>query len=74
VDDVTLGKADLIQRSGALTPETATHLRGMVGFRNVAVHDYRRLDWTIVAAIVTERLQDLLAFARWGLQRAAKRS
>jgi uncharacterized protein YutE (UPF0331/DUF86 family) len=34
----------------------------MVGFRNVAIHDYRRLDLDIVKSIVTSRLDDFLAF------------
>ncbi|MFU8888752.1 MAG: HepT-like ribonuclease domain-containing protein [Trueperaceae bacterium] len=40
----------------------------MVGFSNVAVHDYRRLDLAVVDAIVARHLDDLLAFAgrpRW---------
>jgi uncharacterized protein YutE (UPF0331/DUF86 family) len=30
----------------------------MVGFRNVAVHDYQRLNLDIVKAIILERLDD----------------
>jgi uncharacterized protein YutE (UPF0331/DUF86 family) len=36
----------------------------MVGFRNIAVHDYQRLDIEIVRSIVHERLDDLAGFAR----------
>jgi uncharacterized protein YutE (UPF0331/DUF86 family) len=36
----------------------------MTGFRNVAVHEYRRLDSTILEAIVRDRLGDLREFAR----------
>jgi uncharacterized protein YutE (UPF0331/DUF86 family) len=35
----------------------------MVGFRNVAVHDYRRLDLAVVKNIIGKHLQDFLAFA-----------
>ena len=35
----------------------------MVGFRNVAVHDYTGLNLEIVRSIVETRLDDLLAFA-----------
>lgn len=38
-------------------------MRKMVGFRNVAVHDYQRLNLDIVVAIVREHLDDFLAFA-----------
>lgn len=34
----------------------------MVGFRNIAVHEYQTLDPAIVARIVEERLDDLRAF------------
>lgn len=38
-------------------------LRGMIGFRNIAVHDYRQIDEAIVAGIVREHLGDLMRFA-----------
>ncbi len=53
-----LGEAGLIE------PQLATKLMAMVGFRNVAVHDYRRLDLAIVRSIVTDHLDDFLEFAR----------
>lgn len=40
----------------------------MVGFRNVAVHDYRKLDLVIVRNIITNHLNDFLAFSRAALQ------
>lgn len=60
---------DLLERSGTLPSALAAPLRAMVGFRNVAVHDYRRLDLAVVEAIVERHLDDLLAFARLALQR-----
>lgn len=36
----------------------------MVGFRNIAVHQYRELDMDIVEAVITRRLDDLLEFAQ----------
>jgi uncharacterized protein YutE (UPF0331/DUF86 family) len=36
----------------------------VVGFRNVAVHDYQKLNLDIVRSIVVEHLDDVLAFAR----------
>jgi len=35
----------------------------MVDFRNVAVHDYQKLNLAIVGAIISGELADLLAFA-----------
>lgn len=37
----------------------------MVGFRNVAIHDYQKLNLDIVRRIVVEHLDDFLAFARF---------
>jgi uncharacterized protein YutE (UPF0331/DUF86 family) len=55
---------DLLERAGLVDPSLATRLRRMVGFRNVAVHDYQRLNLDIVKAILIERLDDFLEFTR----------
>lgn len=69
VDRLGLPKAsreafDLLEGAGTLPADLARALRGMVGFRNVAVHDYRRLDLDVVESIVARHLDDLLAFTR----------
>jgi predicted nucleotidyltransferase len=48
---------------GPLDP-VAEPMRRMVGFRNVAVHDYRRLDPVIVRTVVEHRLGDFEALCR----------
>lgn len=50
-----------------LDRELADGLKRMVGFRNVAVHDYQRPNLDIVRAILQRDLDDLLAFARVGV-------
>ena len=40
-----------------------TAYRGMIGFRNVAVHNYREIDQAIVTGIVHNHLDDLERFA-----------
>lgn len=40
-----------------------------VSLNKAAVHDYQALNIKIVKAIITERLDDFLAFARWGVTR-----
>lgn len=52
----------LLHEGGVLSAELAERLMRMVGFRNVAIHDYRRLDLDIVKSIVTSNLDDFLAF------------
>ncbi|HEY6475837.1 MAG TPA: DUF86 domain-containing protein [Polyangia bacterium] len=53
----------LLEQHGVLDPALAGRLRKMVGFRNIAVHDYQTIDPAILESIVTTRLDDLRAFA-----------
>jgi len=54
----------LLARAGWITPELAEPLKRMVGFRNIAMHDYQALQWPITVAIVTSHLDEFLAFSR----------
>ena len=47
----------------------ATSLKKMVGFRNIAVHDYIALQLPIVIQIITRHLGDFLRFSQTLLQR-----
>lgn len=58
----------LLERSGRLSPELAESLRRMVGFRNIAVHDYQVLSLPIVIAIIEHNLHDLERFASLSLE------
>jgi uncharacterized protein YutE (UPF0331/DUF86 family) len=60
----------LLEEAGVLPADLAGRLKRMVGFRNVAVHDYRRLDLAVVKSIVTSRLDDFLAFTSTLLKQA----
>ena len=60
---------DLLERAGQLDAVLAGRMKRMVGFRNVAVHDYQRLNLEIVRSIVHERLDDFLAFTTLLLRR-----
>ena len=59
----------LLERARILDAELAEQMRRMTGFRNIAVHEYRRLDPAILESIVRERLGDLRAFASRILKR-----
>lgn len=48
--------------------DLAESMMRMVGFRNVAVHDYRSLNLDILEAVVEKRLDDFLAFTAWALR------
>lgn len=50
--------------SGAHSANLATNLRKAVGFRNIAVHNYEKIDWCIVHSIAKKRIEDFREFAR----------
>ena len=57
---------DAFQRlvdAGNLPTELAASMMRMVGFRNIATHNYRELDVTIVRRIVNDQLSDFQRFA-----------
>lgn len=47
-----------------IDPELGSRLQAMVGFRNIAVHEYEQLDRAILKAILSKHLVDLEAFSR----------
>lgn len=52
----------ILEREGLLPAPMAARLKAMVGFRNLAVHQYREIDINIVASIIDKDTDDLLAF------------
>ncbi|MEO8587103.1 MAG: DUF86 domain-containing protein [Acidobacteriota bacterium] len=52
----------LLEKAGRLDGGLAASLRAMVGFRNVAVHEYQKLSVDILRTIVESRGADSLAF------------
>lgn len=59
---------ELLISAGQLQRELGERLKRMVGFRNVAVHDYQTLNLDIVREIVRHRLADLAGFAEWAIK------
>ena len=62
---------DILHRLGIIPETLSERLRKAVGFRNVAVHEYEKIDWEIVYKIITERLDDFRQFARKALEKSA---
>lgn len=54
----------MLREAGVLPAELSDHLQAMVGFRNIAVHDYRKLNIEIVRSIIQQRLPDFREFSR----------
>ena len=64
VPEDSRGAFELLQSGHVLDYELAERMKHMVGFRNIAVHDYTNLNLAIVHAIITEHLSEFLAFTK----------
>jgi len=61
----TMGQTfDLLAQEGVLDIELASSLKKAVGFRNIAVHNYESINWSIVHSIVKYHLADFSEFAK----------
>ncbi len=49
--------------AGVLDKPLAARMAKAAGFRNIAVHEYASIDWTIVYSIITTRLDDFRLYA-----------
>jgi uncharacterized protein YutE (UPF0331/DUF86 family) len=52
----------LLAAAGRIDAGLAARLQKMIGFRNIAVHDYQALLLPIVEAVITRHLEDFLAY------------
>ena len=52
----------LLAGQGVIDRALSRHLEAMVGFRNIAVHEYQALDIAILKRVLRERLEDFAAF------------
>lgn len=50
---------DILAAERLIERPLAERMKAMVGFRNIAVHDYQQLQIAILQRVVDERLQDL---------------
>ncbi|WP_027339034.1 type VII toxin-antitoxin system HepT family RNase toxin [Halonatronum saccharophilum] len=51
---------EILYQNGIIEEEMAESLKNMVGFRNIAVHNYQKLNLRIVQAIIEEEIDLLL--------------
>lgn len=58
VPQSTADAFSLLERSGLIDPPLAAALRGMVGFRNVAIHQYDQLDMDVLRWVVESGYKD----------------
>jgi len=53
----------LLSQNGIIEPELSLRLQAMVGFRNIAVHDYQSVNLAILQGIIENNLADLKKMA-----------
>ena len=61
----------LLAQGGWIAPALADGLKRLVGFRNIAVHDYQALQLPITVSIITSHLDEFLAYSQAILLRDA---
>lgn len=54
----------LLVQAGIIDRELGRNLKGMVGFRNVLVHQYQELDLNLMIEVIEKHLEDLIDFAQ----------
>ncbi|NLL52162.1 MAG: DUF86 domain-containing protein [Peptococcaceae bacterium] len=55
---------DMLASEHIIEKDLANILKAMVGFRNIAVHNYQELKLSVVKQIIEHNLKDLLHFSR----------
>lgn len=61
----TMGETfDILASSDLIDEGLAGQLKKAVGFRNIAVHNYEEINWTIVHTIARHHRNDFTEFAR----------
>jgi uncharacterized protein YutE (UPF0331/DUF86 family) len=58
----------LLHRAGLISAGMVENMKGMVGFRNVLIHEYKKLDVAIMVDVVEHHLNDPLDFANLALE------
>ena len=53
---------EILARAKVIPQELADKLKGMVGFRNIMVHQYQEMDIKIMVDVIEHRLDDLVVF------------
>lgn len=58
----------LLEEKRMIDAETSTRMQAMVGFRNIAVHNYQKLSIDVVRSILDHHLADFQRFTAFALR------
>lgn len=52
----------ILEKNGVITPDLSDRMQKMVGFRNIAVHDYTEISVEVLKSVLTDNLKDIEEF------------
>ena len=55
---------ELLEQNKLISKQICDNMKKMVGFRNIAIHDYKQIDEEILRDVIENHLNDLTEFAR----------
>ncbi len=61
-----------LEEGKIISQDLSKRLQKMVGFRNIAVHDYKALNLEIVKSIIEKKLGDFLEYTKLVLEKFSK--
>lgn len=53
-----------LEENNIISKEMSENMKSMIGFRNIAIHDYKEIDEKILQDVIENHLDELLMFAR----------
>lgn len=62
IPQVSRDAFDILYSQGIISYDISERLKAMVGFRNIAIHNYQKLSIKIIKAIIEKHLKDLMDF------------
>ena len=62
IPQVSRDAFDILNSQGIINYDISERLKAMVGFRNIAIHNYQKLSIKIIKAIIEKHLKDLMDF------------
>ena len=53
-----------LNENGLISKDMCTKMKGMIGFRNIAIHEYKEIDEEILKDVIEKHLIDIKEFVR----------
>lgn len=53
-----------LNQNELISDEMCANMKGMIGFRNIAIHEYKQIDEDIVCDVIENHLEDIKEFVR----------